>query len=353
MAFFNTILLLKLNIRTHHVNSFPPFFNYISEGFLCLISLVGAALQRCLHRPPSPHLLFFLSVISVSPTPSTGVESRTSHTLSYILSFVFRTGSHKVNLASLRFALYPRLALTSCSPFFRLPSSCQPVCLLLVLKDLFPLSNKLLLRTSTVLLSLASVARGTPLILSHGPASYCSSLHTKGVLGKLTLTLSSCWQPVLPPVSPCSAILCLVCPLPSEPCAVTLHNFLQPGKRNPREESYEAGSLTTYLRVLFTHWKKKKSLPDWPSNRNLLRFQARHHSWPTFPHFYFLKDWFLNCCLCIEGVWPPCGHLLNSHSLFFMHVCVLHACLLAPLELELGHHAGGRNYPWFSLDPTW
>lgn len=138
MAFFNTILLLKLNIRTHHVNSFPPFFNYISEGFLCLISLVGAALQRCLHRPPSPHLLFFLSVISVSPTPSTGVESRTSHTLSYILSFVFRTGSHKVNLASLRFALYPRLALTSCSPFFRLPSSCQPVCLLLVLKDLFP-----------------------------------------------------------------------------------------------------------------------------------------------------------------------------------------------------------------------
>lgn len=257
MAFFNTILLLKLNIRTHHVNSFPPFFNYISEGFLCLISLVGAALQRCLHRPPSPHLLFFLSVISVSPTPSTGVESRTSHTLSYILSFVFRTGSHKVNLASLRFALYPRLALTSCSPFFRLPSSCQPVCLLLVLKDLFPLSNKLLLRTSTVLLSLASVARGTPLILSHGPASYCSSLHTKGVLGKLTLTLSSCWQPVLPPVSPCSAILCLVCPLPSEPCAVTLHNFLQPGKRNPREESYEAGSLTTYLRVLFTHWKKK------------------------------------------------------------------------------------------------
>lgn len=132
-------------------------------------------------------------------------------------------------------------------PFFRLPSSCQPVLLLLVLKGLFPFSNQLLLWRSAVLLSLATIARDSPLNLSHGPASYCSSLHTEGVLGKLTLTLSSCWQPVLPPVSLCSAVPCLS---PTFRASCSYSSQLPP----TCETKPWGGEL--WSRIMFTRWKK-------------------------------------------------------------------------------------------------
>lgn len=223
-------------MRTYHVSA-----SLHQLGFL--VSLLGGApLQRCLHRGHLSHIYsFFLSVISVFLTPRTGVESRTSHTLvknsthsalSSALFSLFKTGSHKVNLASLKFTLY----IAQASLDFMLPSSCQPV--LLLPKYVFPLSNKLLLWSAV--LSLASVAIDTLLILAQGPASYRSSLHTEGVL---EISPDSC-HPATVSLSLQSprAWPGLICLLPSVPRAVTLHNFLQHVRQSPREESYEAES---------------------------------------------------------------------------------------------------------------